>query len=164
MLRQPRSALRQCYSLEGMNPVITDVVAIFREFPNASDDEVFRKLLAMGVERVIAARLVEFVPMAYCRLLLSDAGVRLCDRFQRKLPDGSLSPERLLGAEPLWAEVVSFAKAEKRTGVTGKALVVVAAHSSEFDAANQLANQGSKLEDIVLMPVVFQWPEDGPAL
>ena len=48
--------------------------------------------------------------------------------------------------------------------MTGKTLLAVAAHSGEFDAANQLANQGSKLEDIVLMPMVFQRPEEGPAL
>jgi hypothetical protein len=55
-----------------MNPFVTEAVAIFREFPNVSDEEILRKLVAMGVERAIAARLVEFVPMAYCRLLLAD--------------------------------------------------------------------------------------------
>jgi|SRR5215469_16961354 len=145
-----------------MNPFIVEAVAIFREFPNASDEEILSKLVALGCERLIAARLVEFVPMAYCRLLLADSGVRFSDRFQRKLADGSLSPERLLEAEPLWVEALSFAKAEKRTEATGKALLAVAAHSSEFDAANQLANEGSKLKDIALMPVIFRWSEEGP--
>src|SRR5215469_7757489 len=140
-----------------MNPFIVEAVAIFREFPNASDEEILSKLVALGCERLIAARLVEFVPMAYCRLLLADSGVRFSERFRRKLADGSVSAERLLEAEPLWAEAVSFAKAEKRSGVTGKALLAVAAHSSEFDAANQLAKQGSKLKDMLLMPVVFEW-------
>jgi hypothetical protein len=144
-----------------MNPFIPEAVAIFRQFPNASDEEILRKLVVMGCERLTAARLVEFVPMAYCRLLLGDSGVTFSDRFQRKLAGGSISAERLLETEPLWAEAVSFAKAEK-TAVTGKALLAVAAHSSEFDAANQLANQGSKLKDIILMPVVLQWSEEGP--
>ncbi len=37
-------------TLGGMNPVITEVGVIFCEFPHDYDDEVFRKLLAMGVE------------------------------------------------------------------------------------------------------------------
>ena len=147
-----------------MNPAIAEAVAIFREFPNSSDEEIVRKLVATGCDRLMAARLIEFVPMAYCRLLLADLGVRFSGCFQRKLADGRISAEQRLAANPLWAEAVSFAEAEKKTGVTGKALLVVAARSAEFDAANQLANQGSKLEDLVLMPTVFQWSEDGPKL
>jgi hypothetical protein len=147
-----------------MNPVIAEAVAIFRESPNSSDEEILRKLVATGCDRFVAARLIEFVPMAYCRLVLSESGVRFSGFFQRKLADGRLSAEQSLTASPLWAEAVSFAEAEKKTGITGKALLVVAARSAEFDAANQLANQGSKLEDIVLMPTVFQWPEEGPEI
>ncbi|HKU25748.1 MAG TPA: hypothetical protein VJQ54_09775, partial [Candidatus Sulfotelmatobacter sp.] len=94
--------------------------------------------MATGCERVMAARLVEFVPMAYCRVLLADSGVRFSDSFQRKLRDGNISATRLLEEEPLWAEVLSFAKSERQAGVTGKALLAIAGRSSEFDAVNQL--------------------------
>ena len=147
-----------------MSGAISMAVAIFREFPDASDEEALRKLAAAGVECVVARRLVEFLPMAYCRLIPSDTGVTFSDRFRRKLADGSLSAERSLNSEPLWAETLSFAKSEKQGGVTGTALLAIATRSSEFDAANQLANQGSKLKDIVLTPTVFLWPEEGPAL
>lgn len=147
-----------------MNPVIAEAVTIFREFPNASDVEILSRLVEMGCERVMVARLVEFIPMAYCRVLLADSGVRFSDSFRRKLSEGSLSANRLLEKEPLWAEVVSFAKAERRAGVAGKALLVVAAHSAEFNGVNQLANQGSKLEHIVLTPIIFQWSDDGPTI
>lgn len=146
-----------------MSGAISRAVAIFREFPNASDEEVLRKLATAGVERVVARRLVEFLPMAYCRLIFSDTGVTFSDRFQRKLADGSLSAEQPLGSEPLWAEALSFAKSEKQGGVTGAALLAIAARSSEFDATNQLAKQGSKLKDIILTPTVFIWPEENPA-
>jgi hypothetical protein len=143
---------------------ISEAVAILREFPNASDEEILRKLLAAGVERVVASRLVEFLPLAYLRLILSDSGIRFCDRFQRKLADGSLSAECPLDSEPLWAEIVSFARSEKHSGITGDALLVIAGRSSEFDAVNQLANRGSKLNEIVLTPTVFNWPEEGLTL
>lgn len=139
-----------------MNPAIVEVVALFREFPNSSGEEIFRKLVATGCDRLIAARLIEFVPMAYSRLLLADSGVQFSGCFQRKLIDGRLSAEQRLAANPLWAVAVSFAETEKKTGIAGKALLVVAAQSAAFDAANQLANQGSVLDDIVLMPTVCQ--------
>lgn len=147
-----------------MNAVISKAVATFREFPNASDEDILRKLISAGIARVVATRLVEFLPMAYCRLILADAGVRFCDHFQRKLEDGSLSAERQLDSDPLWAETLSFARAEKRSGVSGALLLAVAARSSEFDAANRLANEGSKLTDVILTTTVFRWPEEGPAL
>jgi len=147
-----------------MNPVIVEAVAIFREFPNSSDEEILRKLVATGCDHLMAARLIEFVPMAYCRLLLADSGVQFSGCFQRKLTDGRLSAEQRLAANPLWAEAVLFAETERETGVAGKALLVVAARSAEFDVANQLANQGTRLDDIVLMPIVFQWPEEGPEI
>ena len=146
-----------------MNPLIAEAVTIFREFPNVSDEEILRRLVATGCERMMAARLVEFVPMAYCRVLLADSGVRFSNSFQRKLGDGSLSAQRLLEEEPLWAEVVSFAAAERHAGVTRKALLMVAARSGEFDAVNQLLNEGSKLENIAMTPILFQWSDDGPA-
>jgi len=147
-----------------MKAVISEAVAILREFPNASDEEILHKLLAAGVERVVASRLVEFLPAAYSRLILSDSGVMFCDGFKRKMADGSLSAERPLDSEPLWAETVSFTRSEKHSGVSGDALLVVAGRSAEFDAVNQLANRGAKLKDIVLTPTVFQWPEEGPTL
>src|SRR6185437_11323748 len=131
-----------------MNAVISRAVAIFRDSPNASDQEILRKLMVVGVDRVTASRLVEFLPMAYCRLLLADTGVKFCDRFKRKQADGRVSEERALNSEPLWAEALSFAKAEKRDEVNARALLVIAARSSEFDAVNQLANRGSKLNEI----------------
>ena len=144
-----------------MNAGISKTVAILREFPNVSDEEILRKVLAAGVERVVASRLVEFLPLAYTRLILSESGVGFCDRFQRKLADGSLSAERRLDSEPLWAEIVSFARSEKGSGVTGDALLAVAGRSSEFDGVNQLANRGSKLTEIALTPTVFLWPDEG---
>src|SRR5215831_3446965 len=124
----------------------------------------YTNFLAAGVECVVASRLVEFLPLAYSRLILSESGVRFCDRFQRKLADGSLSAERPLDSEPLWAEIVSFARSEKHSGITGDALLAVAGRSSEFEAVNQLANRGSKLRDIALTSTVFQWPEEGLTL
>lgn len=145
-----------------MNPAISRAVTIFRKSPAASDDEIFRELVSNGIERATAARLVEFLLMAYCRLVLADMGTRFSDHFQRRQLDGSLSQESALVSDPLWQEIFSFAVTEKQRVVAGKDLLAIAVHGSEFDAVNQLLKQGAKAGDIVLTTPVFSWPEDGP--
>jgi hypothetical protein len=143
-----------------MNSIISKTVAIFRELPDASDDEIYHKTIAAGIEPKHAARLVEFLPMAYCRLLLAGTGPRFSDMLQRRRHDGGLSHEQTLAAEPLWTEIMSFARAEQGRGVPGKDLLALAARSAEFDAVNQLLNRGAKPEDITLSTVVLAWPDN----
>ena len=100
--------------------------------------------------------------MTYCRSILAGTGPRFSDMFQRRQQDGSLSPERILGSEPVWTEIMSFAKAEQSRGVTTTDLLAIASRSAEFDAVNQLLNRGANPEDIALSTVVLAWPEEGP--
>jgi hypothetical protein len=149
--------LAGCMTIE----VISRAVNIFRESPALSDYEIYLRVVAEGVEPKYAARLVEFLPMAYCRLILAANGTRFPDKFRRRIHDGTLSPERTFASEPAWMEVMRFAKTEQGQ-VTASELVAVAARSAEFDAVNQLLNRGAKAEDIALTTAVLSWPEEGP--
>jgi len=51
------------------------------------------------MERLLAARLIGFLPIAYCRLILQASGARFSDTFQQVLPDGGISSERSLSSE-----------------------------------------------------------------
>jgi hypothetical protein len=164
MLQQSTPPPGPRWYLGCMNAIISRAVAIFRESPSASDEEICRRIVSTGIESGIAARLVELLPMAYCRSILTDSGTRFSDRFQRKQADGSLAPERLLATEPLWEAALTFAIAEKQCGTSGKDRLAIAVHSAEFDAANQLLNRGAKPANLVLTTPVFQWPESGPTL
>ena len=144
-----------------MNEEISRAVTIFRSSPNLKDEEVFVALINRGTEKELAARLVEFLPMAYSRLILSKSGARFADTFRRNLP-GGVSQEKPLSSEPVWGAVVSFARAEVESGVSGRDLLLVAAHGAEFHAANQLLEKGSKLDNLVFTPPVLTWPENGP--
>ena len=144
-----------------MNENISKAVARFRSSPNLGDDEIYRALVGDHVESRLAARLVEFVPMVYCRLILRDSGARFSDSFRRMLPDGK--PQELpLSSEPVWNAALAFARAEMERGISGKDLLVVAARSAEFDAANKLLQEGSKLERVAFTSPVLPWPEVGP--
>jgi hypothetical protein len=141
-----------------MNDDIRRVLTVLRNSPDLDDSEVYRQLVADGVEGQAASRLVLFLPMIYCRLLLAGSGARFSDTFRSRLSDGTLSLEGRLIDEQSWNEAMEFAQAEIASGVSGTDLLVVAGRSAEFDAANQLLNHGSKLEDLRFVAPTIRWP------
>jgi hypothetical protein len=145
-----------------MDEYISRAVGLFRSSPHLADEAVFGALVKQGMGKGVAARLVEFLPMAYCRLILRNSGVRFSEMFRRALPDGSCQ-EKPLSSEPVWNAVVPFARAEAEGGVSGNDLLLVAARSAEFHAANQLLDKSSKLENLAFTSPVLAWPEDGPS-
>jgi hypothetical protein len=146
-----------------MNEQISRAVSLFRSSRTLGDEAIYQKLVAEGVESRLAARLVEFLPIAYGRFLLERSGPRFSEYFQRRLLSGP-SEELLLSSEPVWNAAVAFARTEAIQGVLAQDFLAVAGRSAEFQAANQLLNQGSKLQDLVFTPYVLLWPEGGPNL
>ncbi len=100
-----------------MNDLIAKAVYTLRNSPSSDDAQVYQEFLTEGIERAVAARLVEFLPMAYCRLLLESSGVRFSDAFCRKQSDGNFS-EGLLVSEPIWNVVMEFARSVRLGAVS----------------------------------------------
>jgi len=144
-----------------MNESISKAIELFRNRPNIKDDEIFGTLVRDGVESRLAARIVEFLPIAYGRLILSKSGARFSDLFQRRTAGGEIV-EGALSEEPVWRAVLDFGRAEISRGISANELLLVAARSAEFDASNRLLNAGSKLENLVFTPTILAWPENGP--
>jgi hypothetical protein len=143
-----------------MHQLIAKAVDIFRRSPGLEESEIFESFLMLGMDRKTAARLVVFLPMAYCYQMLPQ--VPFPGTFQLRLADGRISEERQLSSEPLWREATEFARTESKYGLSKNDILLVAGRSAEFNAINQLLNRGSKLEDIRLTCPLFVWLEDGP--
>lgn len=144
-----------------MTEAIAKAVATLRNDPALNDEGTFRSLVAQGVSRPIAARVVEFLPMAYCRVILEPSGVQFKNIYLRRSQDGTLK-EYALSSEAAWLAAMEFARAEVRRGVSGQDLLSIAGRSGELRAANKLLEKGSKLEDIVFTAPLLNWPESGP--
>lgn len=143
---------------------ISTAIRVLRESPDSSDEEIFSALVRAGVGRNYAARLVEFIPMVYCRLLLSNSRARFSDKFRRRIRESELSSEHLLASEAVWIEVSDFAKAEASRGFKKEKWFALAARSAEFDTINRMLNQGADLANVILTPVLLNWPEEGPSV
>src|SRR5690348_15269100 len=102
---------------------IAKAVSLFRCSPHAQDIEVYDALVEIGVDRQIAARVVELLPMAYCRVILASKGVRFAETFRRQLSETEISGPRLLSSELLWKPCLAFASSEANSGILGKDLL-----------------------------------------
>ena len=144
-----------------LHQAIGHAVALMRSPASLEELSVYKALVERGVERHVAARLVEFLPMVYCRLVLAKTAVRFPDVYRRALSDGNLSAPIQFSADSIWNEAVAFAQVEADS-VMGRELLAIAGRSAEFDAANKLLNGGTRLEDIRLTEPVLLWPASGP--
>lgn len=141
---------------------IVQAVALLRSRMDLGEIAIFSELASQGVERQTAARLVEFLPMIYCRLIFVKSGLRFPETYRRALSDGTCSPSVSLSSDAIWNEASKFAEAELNGGMNGQDLLAIAGRSSEFDAANKLLNSGSKLENLKFTEPVLLWPASGP--
>ena|ERR1039458_10452574 len=57
-----------------MDIEIAKAVTVFRNSPELADEQIYQALVNEGFERRLAARLVEFLPSAYCRAILEHTG------------------------------------------------------------------------------------------
>src|SRR5579864_3128051 len=138
-----------------MNEILANAVEIFRTLRSAEDDKIYRSLIEGGVESELAERLIEFLPMVYCRLILASSGAKFPNVFCRLLPNGTFE-ERLLSSEPVWNAAARFAQCESEAGVSAEDLLAIAGRSAEFHAANQLLQRRSELEDLRFTPTVLR--------
>jgi hypothetical protein len=132
----------------------------FKDFSNDSDAQIHSRLVAGGMDRRTAARLIEFIPAACCRLLLSKSGVHFSEKFRRVDGDARFTVQSL-NTEPVWREVWSYVS-EIGAMQTPTTILEIAARSAEFNAVNQLLNNGSTPQNIRLGPTTFAWPDCGP--
>jgi len=142
-----------------VNEAIARALTIFRESPDFDDESVYRALVDRGIERSLAARIVEFLPIAYCRVLLLNSGVQFSNTFVR-----AASPLKIqsLSCEPVWIPFLAYAESEIRAGADRRAMLMVAGRSAEFQAINRMIDKGTELKNLVLTPISLMWPESGP--
>jgi len=142
-----------------VNEAIASALTIFRNSPELDDESVFLALVAAGVESQVASRIVEFLPIAYCRVLFLKSGVQFSNSFTRATSPLEI---RSFSFVPEWVFFLAHAESEIRGGTTNEQILTVAGRSAEFHAINQLLDKGAELKNLVLTPVSLRWPESGP--
>jgi len=139
------------------------LLSVLRRAPEHDADDLtpLREFAATGIARRTAACMVEFIPMAFCRVFLEHTGAGFADTFRRGSPH---APSRDLLTEPVWRAALEYAREEVRRGVTEEDVLALAGRSAEFNAASQLMTEGNQLSSIRFTEPLLVWPEEGPAM
>jgi hypothetical protein len=133
---------------------ITTAVQLFLTEHDASEAELVEKIYAAIGDRDIAERLIEFVPLAFGRVILGKMGVVLPDYFIRMLDHDKFSEQCPLAAEPIWKPALAFAK-EAEARMSKQKFWLVAYRSAEVDAATKAIQGGSDPKNLVGSPPIF---------
>ncbi len=131
-----------------MSDTIAKALHIMRTYPDLDDLHLFRRLAAEGIELRTAARLVLFLPLAYCRIFLAPYKVKVSADFCQLRLGGGFTPARPLTSEPLWREIVEWAQREVKRGITNDDFFAVASRSAEFGIVTEALREGCPLDTI----------------
>ena len=130
-------------------------VDVFQECLEVDDWQTIQKLVAAGIDQSIALKLVQFVPLAFCRYMLKGTGVGFSPHYQLVESGSNKSLELCLADEPVYEEALIAAERVFASGL-GQYYYSVAGRSAEFNAINSALNAGSKLENQVCSAPVIE--------
>ncbi|MCC6360162.1 MAG: hypothetical protein IT450_15565 [Phycisphaerales bacterium] len=122
---------------------------VFRENPSASDEELLEALCAAGIERRLAAKIIQFMPPAFMRVQFRESGPHFSDKymlFRGNQNDGRTFP---LTSEPVFNAALELARA----GVSRDEMLAVLRRSSEYIALGKALRAGEQPGDLVMSPV-----------
>ncbi len=124
--------------------------AIFLGHVDDDDDTIAAALIDEGIDEAMIDKLIQFIPLALCRVFLRSTGIVFADHYRVRDPDGRGSEEILFDDDPVYCAVMAVAEAQVASGSERHLLRAVAARSAEDRLIHALFQSGQRPEDIVL--------------
>jgi hypothetical protein len=138
----------------GLESQIAEAVHVMLAQPDSSESDLALRLAAALGEQDLADRMLEFLPLAFGRVVLVRLGVKLPDTFIRAVDDENFSEPCPLDGEPLWLPAKAFAE-RASTRMAHHEFFAIARRSAEFNAVNNACNKGSDPKNLVGGSPVF---------
>lgn len=142
---------------------IAAAVDIFLQNRSATEAELVEKIRNVVGHEDLAERLVEFVPLAFGRVLLTKWGVKLPNEFVRMMGPNEFSDKCPLLAEPLWKPALAYAR-EAEHRLSKEEFWSISSWSAETDAVSKAIAAGSKPQDLVGAPPILMRAAPLPAM
>src|SRR3954469_7451222 len=115
-----------------LNQSIRKAITLFQQHQQADDFDVVEAMVAEGIYRPLARRLLFFVPMAFCRQMFGSRGGQFQDEYY--VVDENARPPRkgAARAQPVYNEAVEVFRIVVAARPGGDFLLAVAARSAEL--------------------------------
>ena len=133
--------------------VIEQSLDVFYENQQADDEQIFYSLKQKGWDEITCSKIIAFVPIAFCRLLLHSSGVSFSEYYIIMQSDTKVKQKKRLDSEPFFKIAFNIAILKSKA-CDQNYFMSVATRSSEFNVVNSALNRGSILEDLILTPLV----------
>jgi hypothetical protein len=134
---------------------VAQAVAVFQAHPAADDETIDAALRARGIDERLVVRLIQFLPSAFCRVLLAPQGVRFRGQYVVMGPRGKDLGTYELADEPVFVEATIAARRELETEHGRQTFPAIAWRSSECKAVYSLVEQGEPLEAIICAALIL---------
>ena len=138
---------------------VTAAVAAFHAHPNADDDAIAEQLSTLGVPDAEATKLIQFVPIAFCRFVMRPSGVKFAPHYVLMDSKGRIVGQHPLDAEPVFTEALAFCDIYLAEGHDPALIVAVAARSAGYQAVMKLLADGARPQAILTSPPIMQAPD-----
>jgi hypothetical protein len=143
-----------------MDQEIEKAIEVFLTHPEADQETILAALANCGIAPPEAWRLYQFVPMAFCHVVLRPHGVHFPSDYTSIRYDSEAQQQRPLSGEPLYQAAVGAAERRLVSGWDPRELLPVFGRSAEYAVINDMLHQGSQLRDIRLIePALFEFEE-----
>lgn len=136
----------------GLRDAVNMAVAALQSHAQFDDNDIIRVVMQQGVDELQATRLVQFLPIAFCRFVFRGSAVRFAENYVILGPDGQPKAELPLRDDPVFQEAIAHCEAAAASGQSAPYFLPVAARSGGFKAVQDLLQKGARPEDILTGP------------
>ena len=132
-------------------------LTIFTQYEHSNWKSLETAMYATKMPKLHAERILEFMPVAFGRVLMRDSGVEFQGIYERRKPGSGVGREFQIATNQVYVASVAYAKrqADSTSGI--EILNAVANRSPELKAIQDKVNEGVEAENIVLSRLILGW-------
>ena len=132
-------------------------ITIFTQYESSSWEALESAMYASKMPKMHATRILEFMPIAFGRVLMKDSGVEFQDSYERRKPGARKGKEFAFAANRVFTESLKYAERQAASSSGLMSLNAVTVRSPEIKAIEDMVNKGTNAENIVLSKPVLGW-------
>jgi len=132
-------------------------LTVFTQYESSDWKSLESAMYAAKMPKLHAERILEFMPIAFGRVLMRDSGVEFQGTYERRKPGAKSGREFQIGANQIYVESVAYAKRQAKRESGMEVLTAVANRSPELKAIQDKVNEGVEPQNIVLSKPILGW-------
>jgi hypothetical protein len=132
-------------------------IVIYTQYESSTWEALETAMYATKMPKRHAERILEFMPIAFGRILMRESGVEFQPTYERRKPDSAKRKEYAFAKNAAYIASLEYAERQNQS-VTGlPTLNAVAVRSPEIKAIEDMVNSGVETQNIVLSKPILGW-------